>query len=97
MSFPNWRKLACLIRVSERRSGQHSSAPRRMAKARQSSEVQIFRRLCHDPTLIQIWSVKEATCVTSVDVCTIGKCFFHNHLRDVHGIPTKKVEESIFG
>ena len=47
-----------------------------MAKARQSSEVQIFRRLCHDPTLIQRWSVKEATCVTSVDVCTIGKCFF---------------------
>ena len=39
----NWRRLAYLIQVSERWSGQYISAPSRMAKAYQSSEVQILR------------------------------------------------------
>ena len=96
MSFPNWHKLTCLIRVSERWPGRYSSAPRRMAKARRSSEVQIFRRLCHDPTLIQRWSGKEATCVTTVDVCTTGKCFFTITSRTSMAFPRQSRREHLW-
>ena len=44
MSFPNWHELACPNRVSERRSGRTSSAPRRTAMMRRSSEVWLFKR-----------------------------------------------------
>ena len=100
MSFLNLHRLVYLIRVSERQSGQLSSAPRHMAKVCQSSEVQIFRRLHHGWTLIRRWGSQETAgplCAKSADGCTTGKCFFHNHLRDVHGIPMKKLKRTSMG
>ena len=34
---------------------------------------------------------RDTTSLLCEDACTTGKCFFHNHLRDVHGIPTKSL------
>ena len=92
MSFSNWRELACLCQVSERRSGQHSSAPRHMAKTRLSSEVQKFRR-----SWVSTHSKMEQQRGNMCDICGCvyhWEMFFHNHLRDVHGIPTKRSKRS---
>ena len=97
--FPNWRELDCLCRVSERRSGQHSSAPRRMAKTCRSSEAQILSRPPHEEALIRRWSDRETprlSCVKSVDACTTGKCFFTTISEMFMAFPLKSPREHLW-